>query len=111
MAFESFFVHTATISRLQQGVGIQSNYVEVESSLPCLIEPVTAEFASVTDMVYGRTYNGYFRLPADVQIGDKIIDQDSKEYRVTGTSKRNYGANPHITVLMTEQSTGGGNDQ
>jgi argonaute-like protein implicated in RNA metabolism and viral defense len=85
MAFENFFVHTATVSRLVlNSTGIRSNYTEVESSLSCLIEPVTAEFASITDMVYGRTYNAYFRLPADIQIGDRII---------------------------TEQSTGGGNDQ
>jgi len=107
MTLYSLLTQSATVSRLQQGVGLKSTYQVVEQSLACLIQPVTAEYAQVTGMVYGRTYNGYFKLGADIQINDRVTDQDGKVYGVTGSMKRNYGSFPHLTILLTEQPATG----
>lgn len=104
--FDWMLKDTASVQRLKQGTGVQSIFT-VESTERCLIQPVTGEFASVTDMVYGRTYYGFFRSGADVQIADKIVDQNGREFHVTGIMLRDYGGSPHLTALMTEDSGGG----
>jgi hypothetical protein len=103
MPFGNFFVHTVSVSRLLQGSGVQSVMTVVDAAVACNIQPVTAEYAQVTGMVYGRTYNGYFDLGADIQISDVLVDQQGKRYQVTGTLERNYSGEPHITALLSEQ--------
>lgn len=111
MSYSNFLIHRIEVSRLQTVSGFKQVYQVVEKTLPCNIQPVIAEYASVTGMVYGRTYNCFLKLGADIQIGDRVIDEDNKEYRVTGSLKRNYGNSaPHLTVVLTEQSAAG-NDQ
>ena len=68
-----------------------------------MIQPVSAEFASKINEVFGRTYHLFVPINTDIQIGDKIIDQIGKEYRITGSLNRNYGRNPHLTFIMTEE--------
>lgn len=107
MSLSSFFVHTITVSRRLATTGFKSSYQTV-GTFSCNIQPVTAEYAAVNGMVFGRTYNAYLSDAADIQIDDKLIDQDGKEYRVTGTQKRNYGySQPHLTLMLSEEPTSG----
>lgn len=104
MSLLGLMEHRLTISRMKSGAGIQRIYQSIKINQPCLIQPVTAEYAAKTNQVFGRSYNCFLPIGTDVEISDKAVDQDGKEYRVTGTLKRNYGRNPHLTVWLTEQS-------
>jgi hypothetical protein len=98
------FTHVASVYRNTATTGWKSAYQQVETGLACLIQPVIAEFYSTTNMAYGRTYNGYFKSGADIQISDYIIDQTGKRYNVTGSMNRDYGnLVSHLEVLLTEQ--------
>lgn len=111
MSLEGLFAHTIDIYRAQQGTGIKTSYVEYNSGVSCLIQPVSAEFASKTDFVYGRSYNCLLSLGTDIAISDRVIDQDGKTYQVNATLNRNYGINvSHLTVILIEQASEGINN-
>jgi hypothetical protein len=96
--------HTITTSRLQTTAGIRNEYTTNLTDYPCLIQPITAEFAAKTGMVFDSSYFCITQYPTDMQIGDKVVDQDGQSYQVTGSLNRNYGFNvPHVTFLLTEE--------
>jgi plasmid maintenance system antidote protein VapI len=106
MSFQNQLVHRIWTFRSQSnGVGIQKAFVENLVSQPAMIQPLSAEYAAKINEVFGRTYNLFLPLGCDVQIGDKVLDQDQKEYRVTASLKRNYGFNAHLTFIISEQVT------
>src|SRR5580765_3497943 len=109
MSFTGLLIHQITTYRNRlTGVGIQRGYILNLQDQPCLIQPVSAEFANKINEVFGRTYNLFVDLTVDIALGDKIVDQDGKEYRVTGSQRRNYGASaPHLTFVITEQVKSG----
>lgn len=108
MSFIGLLQHQITTYRRSAGVGIQRTWQTNLSEQSCFIQPVSAEFAVKTGNVFGRTYNLFTDTAVDIQVGDKVIDQSNKEYRVSGSLNRNYGRNPHLTFIMTEE-TGGAN--
>ena len=111
MSFLSMLEHVITTSRRGSGAGVQRLWQTNLQSVNCLIQPVSAEFASKTNNVFGRTYNLFTDTGVDIQIGDKIIDQGNKEYRVSGSLNRNYGRNAHLTFILTEEPGGANPDQ
>lgn len=107
MSFDGLLEHQITTYRMLPNP-LNANQSTSQINLQnqnCLIQPVTAEFAAKTGMVFGRSYNLLAPLEVDVQISDRVVDQDGKTYQVTGSLKRNYGFNtPHMTYYMTEES-------
>lgn len=109
MPLTSMFFHRITTYRLRAGTGVQKSYTANLRSLPCFIQPMSAEFSTKIDMVFGKSYYCYTSLNADLKQGDKVIDQDGKEYRVSGSQKRNYGSQPNLTFYLSEQAGDGAN--
>jgi hypothetical protein len=102
----SVMVHTLTTKRMKSGVGIQKTYQINLASQQCLIQPISAEYAAKTGLVFDRSFNCYVPIGTDIQIGDRGTDQDGKQYMVSGSLKRNYGVyGPHLTFILTEQVT------
>lgn len=110
MSFESLLSDLIDIYRLaQQNNGIVTSYgtEPYNEGVPCLIQPITAEFAAKTDYVFGRSYNCFVPIDTDIKISDRVIDEFGKTYQVNATLNRPYGAAvPHLTVLLTEEPTG-----
>lgn len=106
MSFNTLLTHTVTTYRnLPTGVGIQKSYRQNLLNQPVMIQPLSAEYAQSVNETFGRSYNMFVPYGIDIQIADKIIDQDGKEYRVKGSSKRNYGSVEHNTFIISEQVT------
>lgn len=105
MSLYTLMTHTMNTYRLTATSGIKKEYTANLINQQCLIQPISPEFAAKTGLVFDRTYNCFVPLGTDLQIGDKTIDQDGKEYRVTGSLKRNYGVyTPHLTFLLSEET-------
>lgn len=108
MSFDTLMTHTITTQRYSaNGVGVHQSYQTYLQNVPCLIQPVSARYAKEINAVFGRTYNLFVALGTDLQTSDKITDQDGKVYQISGSLKRNYGANAHLTFIVTEQVTSG----
>lgn len=106
MSFESLLSDLIDVYRAQPGAGMTTSYGDepYNPGIACLIQPVTAEFASKTDFNYGRSYNCFVPLGTDIQISDRCIDEFGKTYQVAATLNRPYGSNvPHLTVILEEE--------
>ena len=69
-----------------------------------MIQPLSPEYAAKNYNVFGRAYHLYVPLGSDVEIGDRVTDQDGKTYNISGSLLRNYGQHgQHITFWMTEE--------
>jgi hypothetical protein len=56
-------------------------------------------------MVFDRSYYCQVDIGVDIQIADRVVDQDGKSYNVTGSRKGNFGiTTQHITFLLNEES-------
>ncbi len=112
MSFNSLLTHRVTTYRnLPNGTGIQKSYQQNLINQPCMIQPLSAAYAAQANMVFGRAYNLFVPLGTDLQLSDKLVDQDGKSYEISGSLKRNYGANAHLTFLINETLTAGIPDQ
>lgn len=98
------FYNSITTYRLKSTVGIQKSYVQNLVNQPCLIQPITPEYAQKTGMVFDRSYFCQTDIGVDIQISDRVIDQDGKKYQVTGSRKGNFGiTTQHVTYLLNEE--------
>jgi hypothetical protein len=104
MSFQTQLVHRVTTYRLQSGSGMQKNYEPNLIDQAAFIQPMSAEYAQKANLVFGRAYNMYTTINVDIKNGDKVVDQDGKEFRVSGSLRRNYGFNPNVTYWLTEEA-------
>lgn len=102
--FTNNLTHRITTKRLQSTGTMGKSYVVNLQDYPVMIQPMSAEYAAKLNMTFGRSYNMYTQLGADIKNSDTVIDQDGKEYRVNGSLRRNYGGGAHITFYLTEQA-------
>lgn len=109
MSFLTMLQHRLTTYRLQNGTGVGKTYQPNLTDEPCLIQPMSAEYAARVGMTFGRSFYCYTAINADIKLGDKVIDQDGREYRVNGTMKRNYGLNQNMCFYLAEQAGDGVN--
>jgi hypothetical protein len=111
MSLEALLSDTVDIYRVVGGAGIVTSYnmnSPLYSGVSCLIQPMVPEFTAKTDFTYGRLYRCLLPINTDIQLSDRVIDENGKTYQVTGTLNRDYGiAVQHLTVTMTEEAKEG----
>lgn len=105
MSLASLLTHAVAVSRLVDGAGITRAYEQVSASVPCLVQPLDAESSQQAGMSFGSAFRVWFLPDADIQVGDRLEDQQSRNYTVRGVNLRDYGINQHLDVLV-EQDAG-----
>lgn len=108
MSFVSQLNNSLTTYRLAQGAGVTKTYALNLTDVAVFIQPMSAEYSAKLGMTYGRSFNCYTQISVDIKKGDKVVDEDGTEYRVTGSLRRKYGHNPNATFWLTEQAGDGG---
>lgn len=104
MSYQTMLQHSVLTYRLKQGTGVGRVFTANLTDEPCLIQPMNAEFSARVGMTFGRSYFCYTNIATDIKLGDKVVDQDGKEYRVSGSMKRNYGFNQNMCYYLAEQA-------
>lgn len=107
MAFSRLLKQTASISRLQSGVGVQKTYVLVAGNIKCSIQPMTAEQNALHGLAMGKGYKMFYDAVA-VQAGDKVIDDATgEEFRVQGVeSYLTMGTGlPHESAVLAKEDS------
>lgn len=66
------------------------------------IQPLDAEKLSLVDGVYGKTFRIWVDAGVDIQVGDKLKDEDGNFYKVRkgGVSPRSFGSISYQEVLI-----------
>ena len=101
-------VHQITISRKTKGSDGRSTFIQQGApSRRCMIQQTTDEPVELHDNVLGHRYNLYMNIEEsnDILEGDKVIDQNGREYRINGRQHNNYGRGSHNKFVLTSQET------
>lgn len=96
----STFTDTLTIFRKQAGTGMRNAYVQIGVDFGA-IQGISVADQQVDHESWGKIFRCYAQLEADIQPGDRIIDQLGSDYRVTGVQNLTFGSNPHRQLLLT----------
>lgn len=101
--FAGYLPHAASISRLGQDAGLNTqSFSIISEGVSCFLQPLDAEESVMTGLAVGQGFRCYFDTSADIKVSDKVVI-DGQEYRVNGLNNYNYGYHPHKrATLVTE---------
>lgn len=83
MTFLNLLTNTVVISRLSSVSGDRTSYSTVTSEY-VNIQRMSDEKAIMVGGAIGKTFRLYAGENADIEKGDKLIDEDGNEYKVVG---------------------------
>ncbi len=75
---------------------------QATATADCAIQELGLEARKNLDMLEERGWIAWFDLDADIHEGDKLTDQDGVQYSVREITKKDYGINQHLEVIMEE---------
>ncbi len=101
MTIRRFFNQSVVIQRLRAGANNKSSF-QSTATVEGHIQELSAQEAIARDMVYGRTWQAWFDVDAPIAEGDRITDNNGTVYTVKDITKKDYGTNAHIDVILEE---------
>lgn len=93
---EHLFTDTVTISR-EVVTGNKTTYAEA-TSIPCHIQPLSDSYIQGTMGRDGKDFRMY--STTEVFIGDRLVDQNSKEFEITGVATLAFRARKHYQSTL-----------
>jgi len=98
-----FFDKEVVVRRLRDSGSTQS--FQATATADCAIQELSPQARSLLgDIVSGRSWQAWFDVDDDIQEGDKLTDGDGNVYIVREVTKKDYGTNQHLEVLMEEHN-------
>lgn len=102
MGIKRFFDKTVVVMRLKDVDSVKSNFnttATVDGAIQELDQEARTEFGLSED----RAWIGYFDIEDDANLkeGDKIT-LSGVDYKVIEKTKKDYGINQHIEIIMVE---------
>lgn len=101
MSIRRFFDQNVVVQRLTAGSNDKESF-QSTATVEGHIQELSAEAAETRDLVYGRTWQAWFDLDAPIEEGDRIRDAAGTEYTVKEVTKKAYGTNQHLEVILVE---------
>lgn len=103
MSISRFFDKTVFISRLKLISGTSKRRYEATATADGAIQELDRRARVLQGLVEERAWIAYFDIEVDIDEGDVITrDDDSKQFKVLESTKKDYGINQHLEVLMVE---------
>lgn len=90
---DKHFTDTATISRSSLTANTNKTTYSVAGTIACHIQPLQYDIALGQMGRDGKDYRLFSK--AEVKIGDRIVDQNSKKYEVTGVNFYSFRNRQH----------------
>lgn len=99
MGIASNYNSTVDVERIATTTGAKKAFTSHLSSIACHIQPLTAEYASAGEFIFGKDYLMFCSV-VDIQEGDRV-DDGTNEYRVIAVEKLQYQARQnHLEVVL-----------
>lgn len=91
------FTSTITIKR-KTTTGNKTTFAEFSTGVPCHIQPVTATYENGQ---WGRLSKEYLLFSqTEILVGDKLTDQDGRDYEVFGSQKLTFRGRTHYECQL-----------
>lgn len=103
MGIRSFFDKTVVVLRLKS-LGGGKKAMNTTATVDMAIQELDRQDRSEMEIVQDRAWQAYFDIEDDNRIveGDKIVDGYGTEYKVIEKTRKDYGVNQHIEVILIE---------
>lgn len=95
------FPHTAIIKSLESSAGGGSEYGS-GTTKRCFLQPLRDEKTDTYGSVFTQGYRCYFPHGTTISSSD-MVEINSEDYTVKGTSPRPYGGLKHVEVLLEKK--------
>lgn len=94
---ERNYKHTVSIAR-KTTTGNKRAFAIVSTGVPCHIQPQTGVFENGQ---WGRVDKSFLLFSRTaILVGDKLTDQDAKEYEVVGSQELTFGGRTHYECQL-----------
>lgn len=103
MTIARFFDRNVIVKRLRDGVNNRQSF-QATATVEGHIQELGAEAGQLINAVTGRAWEAWFELDAPIQEGDRIQDARGVNYYVKEVTRKDYGINQHLEVILTEHN-------
>ena len=69
-----------------------------------MVQNVVQNKTTLQGIITERKWVAYFDLDENVLVGDQVIDDDNKKFLVKEVTRKDYGINTHLEVLLIESN-------
>lgn len=104
MTIRRFFDKQVIIKRLKTISGNRKNFVATATAEGAIQELDREGRVKLGLVNEERIWIGWFDLDEDIHEGDTITDEQGVRYNVREVTRKDYGANQHLQILMAEHN-------
>lgn len=102
MSIAEFFDKTVVIRRLRDVAGTDRRSYQATATADCAIQEQDRQDRIASGFVSERTWIAYFDLEQGINEGDILTDSLAKRYKVIEVTRKDYGINVHLQVILIE---------
>jgi len=97
----NFFTKTITLRRLASAGGRKISFQDTDT-ITGHIQEMSRETRQRIDIVEERAWYLWCDIDESVLEGDVLVDENDIEYTVKEVTKKDYGVNQHLQVILEE---------
>lgn len=101
-SFINSFEQEVVVSRLSDVGDGKRTFTTTATAVNAAIQELDRDARMQLDLTQDRAWTAYFDIGTDIQEGDKIVDDSGVTYKVDEVTKKNYGINQHLQVILVE---------
>ena len=101
MSIQRFFTKDVVIKRLSTVSGYKKSF-QTTATVAGHIQELDKEASQRLGIIEERAWILWCDLDENIHEGDTIIDEYNTEYKVKEVTKKDYGVNQHLQVIMEE---------
>lgn len=102
MGIANFFDKTVVIRRMRDVAGTSKRSLQATATADCAIQEQDRSDRIAMGFNTERLWVSYFDIEQDVKEGDLLTDANGKRYKIIEVTKKDYGINQHLQVIMNE---------
>lgn len=103
MSIRRFFTKTVIIRRLSS-LGGHKKQFQSTATVDGHIQEMSREARQRLGILEERTWIGWFDIEEDICEGDILIDNYDTRYSVKEVTKKDYGVNQHLQIILEESN-------
>jgi hypothetical protein len=101
MGIHRFFTQSIQIRRLSS-VGGKKKAFQSTATVDGCIQELDRTARQRMGIIEERTWIAWFDVDENIKEGDILVDEKNTSYKVIEITKKDYGVNEHLQVLMQE---------
>ena len=101
MSIHRFFTKQIVIRRLSTVSGNKKAF-QSTATVEGHLQEMDKEARQRMGILEERTWIAWFDIEEDIREGDRLVDEYGTEYLATEVTKKDYGVNQHLQVILQE---------